>query len=71
MFWIGFCVGVSVSLLVIIVGISAIAWSVGKERSKAADNQKALMEYWRRSMENQSEQIAALENIEMSIRNRG
>lgn len=68
MFWIGFCAGVSVSLLIIIVGISAIGWGVGKERSKAAENQKALMEYWRESMENQREQITALDNIGEYIR---
>ena len=68
MFWIGFCAGVSVSLLIIIVGISAIGWGVGKERSKAAENQKALMEYWRESMENQREQITTLDNIGEYIR---
>lgn len=50
MFWIGFCAGVSLVFLVLIVGISAIGWGVGKERSKAAEYQKALMEYWRESM---------------------
>lgn len=63
MFWIGFCAGTAVCMLVVIVAISAIGWSVGKERSKAADNQKAMMDYWKRSLENQENQVATLENI--------
>jgi hypothetical protein len=70
MFWIGFCAGVSAAFLILIAGISAIGWGVGKERTKAAAERQALMDYWRQSMENQQGQIAVLENIEMSIRNR-
>lgn len=71
MFWIGFCAGVSVAFLVLITGISAIGWGVGKERSKAADQQKALMDYWKVSMENQQTQIWMLESISDAIRSRG
>ena len=71
MFWIGFAAGTAASCLIIIAGISAIGWAVGKERTRSADQSKALMDYWERSMDNQCTQITVLENIEMSIRNRG
>ncbi len=43
-------------------------WMGGsKERSKAADYQKALTDYWQQSIANQTAQIRALEDIATEI----
>ena len=49
MFWVGFCVGTAVCFVICMVGLSAMSWSVAKERSEASkkpDIPPALIDYW-------------------------
>ena len=49
MFWIGFCVGISCCFLICLVGLSAMSWSIGKERKVAAEKPAIppeLVKYW-------------------------
>lgn len=66
MFWIGFCAGVSASFLVCIIGLSAMAWSIGKERTKAAESPAVppeLAGYWERCNSNIEKQYIRLGKI--------
>lgn len=46
MFWIGMAAGAFVCLVSIIIGISAIGWSVGKERTEAVKDRDRLWQQW-------------------------
>jgi len=59
MFWIGFCVGVSASFLVCMVGISAMGWRVAKDRKIAPE----LVAYWEKAHMNQDAQNQRLSKI--------
>ena len=69
-FWIGFAVGTAASCLILIAGISAIGWGVGKERSKAADQSRAMTDYWKESLEIQRNNSYQFEYIAEAIRNK-
>lgn len=67
MFWIGFAVGTAASCLVLIAGISAIAWSVGKSTGTQS---KAMDKYWNDSLEVQNRNADTFERIEELLEKR-
>ena len=64
MFWIGFAAGTAASCLIIIVAISAIGWSIGKERTA---NVRKMDRYWQESLEVQERNAETFERIERLI----
>ena len=72
MFWIGFCVGVSVSFLIAILGLSFMTYKVSKEGVVARMENQAMMQdklikYWEKSNEFQERQIEALYEIRSAM----
>ena len=60
MFWIGFACGTGMAFLFVVIGLSAMTWSVSKERKTAAN---ITDKYWAESLEVQRGNAATFERI--------
>ncbi len=65
MIWIGIAIGAGVCMIAVVVGISALTWSVGRERALSA---KLTDQYWRDSLEVQKRNADTFERILEELR---
>lgn len=63
MFWIGAAAGAFACLLAIVVGISAIAYGVGKERAKAVEDREKTYEFWETANRTNREKVDIMADI--------